>query len=578
MQNIKIPEIIAPINDLEDLHFVKKTKCRDVYVYHSIFLKKSGQDKLVEFINLSKELEINFYINFKPEIKESELKKITELFEFLVNLDFAGILVNNYSIPEIIKNTGFSHKIIIDSGLNIHNLASTEFISSVCNAKIINITEEIYLKNLVRIKKYSDCKLAIDSNNLPWIAKDILDSQIIDTIIIKAKFNTANDLIEGINSVEKILEAPDLYRNKKLPFKNIENSLYKTDHFSGEFQNSRGRTFKFSGSIYKLSWQYQGFFSKNYHKFQLDKSYPSLNLRLTSLDQVSELKKYLKKMKNNPINSIEYGEILNTADLAKYSFNIIIDTVKKTCEDYGIKFKLGTPRILTERDFDRVYEYTKASMLMSPYPKSIVINNLGYWWSVVHDKSINIPIEIGSGLNIQNSLSVKLLSHYSSIQTVDFSNFYGIENIKQCIESLENTILYRQITIAGSSRVPSSGLCPLNKDSAILSRLSCTAPCHNGIYAVQDKMIKKSFHIAVDGFCRMHMFKDKILDLYKYISLFREIGINEFMIDFSSLPSKFVPVLLNKYLSAINNPNYKTDPKFLNEEYGIEKYLLKNNL
>ena len=91
-------------------------------------------------------------------------------------------------------------------------------------------------------------------------------------------------------------------------------------------------------------------------------------------------------------------------------------------------------------------------------------------------------------------------------------------------------------------------------------------------------MIKKSFPIAVDGFCRMHIFKDKILDLYKYINIFQEIGINEFVIDFSSLPAKFVPKLLNKYFDSIYNPKYKFDSKFLTEEYGIEKYLLKNNL
>ena len=185
---------------------------------------------------------------------------------------------------------------------------------------------------------------------------------------------------------------------------------------------------------------------------------------------------------------------------------------------------------------------------------------------------------MGQGFNIQNSSSIELLESHHSIKTVDFSNFQGIENIKQSIEKIEDKILLRQITIAGNTRIPSSGLCPLNRESAILTRLSCTAPCHNGTYAIQDKMIKKSFPIAVDGFCRVHMFKDKILDLYKYINIFQEIGINEFVIDFSSLPAKFVPILLNKYLDSIYNPKYKFDSNFLTEEYGIEKYLLKNNL
>jgi collagenase-like PrtC family protease len=572
---VEIINIIAPVNNIEDMDFVKNTKCKNIYTYHPLFIKKSGQEKLREFVNAAKENNLNFYLNFKTNIKETEIKKISELFELINSLEIKGILINNPAILKIIKDCGYNGKIIIDSGLNIHNLSGIEFVSSVCKPDIINITEEIYLKNLIKIRKYTDYKLAIDSNNLPWIAKEVLEQEILDTIIIKAKFNSSQELFDGIERVIKILENPEEYKNQKLPFKNTENAQYKTDHFSGEFQNSRGRTFKFSGNIHRFNWGYQRFFQKNYKNLEIDLSYPVLNLRLTSLEQVKEVKKYLKKHKINPINAIEYGEILNTADLAKYSFNVIIERVKQECESYGIKFKLGTPRILTERDFDRVYEYTKSVLTQTPMPSSVVVNNLGYWWSIINDKKINVPIELGYGINIQNSLTAELLASSNAIQTVDFSNFKDIESIKQAIETIGSKVPYRQITIAGSSRVPSSGLCPLNKDSAILSRLSCTAPCHHGIYAVQDKMGKKSLHIAVDGFCRMHMFKDQILDLFKCIPIFKGIGINEFMIDFSSLPPKLVPVLLNKYLDAINNPKYKINPKFLVDEYGIEKYLMR---
>lgn len=578
---MKIPEIIAPVNTLEDMHFVKETKCKNVYAFHSNFYKKIGQEKLVEFIKTSKEQNLKFYINFKPDIKEAEIKKLTDLFEFMTPLDVEGIFINDFAVLEIIKNIRFPKKIIIDSGLNIHNLAGTEFIFSVCKPEMINVTEEIYIKNLVKIRKYTDCKLATDSDNLPWTAKEIIENEAVDAIIIKAKFNNSDELIKGINSVEKILEAPDEHKNQKLPFKNTGNTLYKTDHFSGEFQNSKGRTFKFSGNIRQHRWEYRDFFGRQRKKITPGYPLPVLNLRLTGLDRVKELKKYLKKLKNNsvnPVNAIEYGEIINTADLAKNSFTTIIDKVKNDCAEYGIKFKLGTPKILTERDFDRVYEYTKAAITRVPHIDSVVVNNAGFLHCLIKDKSIDIPIETGYGLNIKNSASIELLCEYGNVRTVDFSNFEDIENIKQCIEKIGHKIPKRQITIAGSSRIPSSGLCPLNKDSAILSRLSCSAPCHKGIYSVRDKPAKKSFHIVADGFCRMHMFKDKILDLYKHINLFQETGINEFIVDFGSLPAKLVPVMLNKYFDSLNNPQYKINPDFLTDEYGIEKYLLKNNL
>jgi len=103
-------------------------------------------------------------------------------------------------------------------------------------------------------------------------------------------------------------------------------------------------------------------------------------------------------------------------------------------------------------------------------------------------------------------------------------------------------------------RVPSLGLCPLNNDSAVISRLSCKAPCHKGHYALTDPSLKKTYPFVVDGFCRMHMFKDEILELYSYIDIFKEIGINEFVIDFSSLDAKFVPILLKNLLNALAEP------------------------
>ena len=51
----------------------------------------------------------------------------------------------------------------------------------------------------------------------------------------------------------------------------------------------------------------------------------------------------------------------------------------------------------------------------------------------------------------------------------------------------------------------------------------------------------------------MHMFKDELLDLCKYISLFEEIGINEFIIDLSALEAKFVPLLITRFLNSLND-------------------------
>ena len=96
-------------------------------------------------------------------------------------------------------------------------------------------------------------------------------------------------------------------------------------------------------------------------------------------------------------------------------------------------------------------------------------------------------------------------------------------------------------------RVPSLGLCPLNNDSAVVSRLSCKAPCHRGGYGLHDPSLDKIYPFTCDGFCRMHMFEDKILEEFDKVEELYRAGVNEFVFDFSALNAKFVPILLDKF-------------------------------
>ena len=369
--------------------------------------------------------------------------------------------------------------------------------------------------------------------------------------MIKGKFADSAEILEGIQLVEKIMAKPKVFKNQKLPFKHVRKSIYQTNHFCGEIMSAEGSDFKFSRNIQKFEWENKRpRLQKDFDYSTLD--LPKINLRLSSLAQLTEVKNFMAKVGFNPVYSIEYGEILSTADLAKSSFNEIIKKVKKFCKNYGIKLQLSTPRILIERDFDRVYEYVKNLCLEDPVPSSIIINNIGYLWAFINDEELHrIPVEIGQGINLLNSMSIKCLNNLHPIETIDFSTFENITNIKNCIKKIKNIIPNKKLTIAGNVRIPSLGLCPLNNDSAIVSRLSCKAPCHNGNYALKDPSLKKVFPFVVDGFCRMHMFKDYILHLYEHLEKLREIGINEFVIDLSDLPPKYVSILLTQLFNSM---------------------------
>lgn len=559
--------LTAPIKKPDDIeNFIKSVKCRSFYVYHHKFL--NGNFEYVnEFIEKAHNNSCKIYVNFKHNITEEDLIEIKKFITFLKHTKIDGIFINSYAILEAIKTHSLPYKVIADSYFDIHNLSGIDFVNMFHKADQVIITEEIYLKNIAKIKQYKNISLAIDSDNIPWCAEDIQRLNAIDSVIIKGKFATSQEILEGIELVEKILEKPKVFKNQKLPFKHVRKSIYQTNHFSGEMLSAQGSNFKFSRNIQRFEWENKRpRLRKNFEYSDL--IIPKINLRLSSIKQLEDLKKFIQKIGFNPVYSIEYGEILSTADLAKSSFNKIITKVKKFCFQYGIKLQLSTPRILIERDFDRVYEYVKNLCLTEPIPSSIIINNIGYLWAFINDNELHrIPIEIGQGINLLNSMSIKCLNNLHPLETVDFSTFEHITNIKNCIKKIKNIIPNKKLTIAGNVRVPTLGLCPLNNDSAIVSRLSCKAPCHNGNYALKDPSLKKTLPFVVDGFCRMHMFKDYILHLYEYVPKLEKIGINEFVIDLSDLPPKYVSILLTHFLNSL--AGFEQPTSFGEEEYHL---------
>jgi len=544
--------VVSPVKKPEDIEiFSEKTHCKDYYVYYKRFLNNNFE-YVNEFVEMAKKHGCRIYINFKHDITEENLPEIKRMLKFLKTAGIDGIFINSFAILEAIKVFKLPFKVIVDSYFDIHNLSGIDFINNFHKVDEVIITEEIYLKNIAKLKKYTKLPLAIDSDNLPWCAEDIKKSEAVDKVVIKGKFATSEEIQEGIELVENILAKPKIFKNHKLPFKHVRKSIYQTNHFSGDMVSAEGKDFKFSRNIQNFEWVIKRPKALKEVHFETSEDL-RLNMRLSELAQLKELEKYIKKLGFNPIYSIEYGEIISTCDLATSSFNEVITKVKKFCQKHGIKFQLSTPRILIERDFDRVYEYVKQLLLTSPSPDSLIINNIGYFWAVINDNEINsIPIEIGQGINLLNSLSIKCLNNLSPIDTVDFTSFKDMETAIPTIKKIKNDIPNKKYTIAGNIRVPTLGLCPLNNDSAIISRLSCKAPCHRGGFALKDPSLKKIYPFTCDGFCRMHMFEDRILEDFDKIETLRKAGVNEFVFDFNALHAKYIPILLNKFFESLN--------------------------
>src|SRR5699024_1129144 len=160
----------------------------------------------------------------------------------------------------------------------------------------------LYIKNIEKIKKYAKIPLAIDTDNLPYFADDIIKSRAISAVIIKGKFANSNEILNAIKLVEKILAKPKMFKEQKLPFKHVRKSFYRTNHFCGEIQSAQGGDFKFANNIHKYEWKLKGSVLKkdvDYKSLKL----PKINLRISSLEQLRELEKFILKLGFNPINS-----------------------------------------------------------------------------------------------------------------------------------------------------------------------------------------------------------------------------------------------------------------------------------
>ncbi len=543
---------IAPIATPKDVfEIVKNCNCRHFYVYYDKFIYGNFSE-IEEFILAAHSQNCKIFVNFKHDITEEDIDKIRKFMLFLTYTKIDGIFINGFTVLEAVKNLDLTFEIIADSYFDIHNIEGIKFVNGFGKINKFVVTEEVYTENLKVLKSATKMSLATDSDNLPWCSKDLKESKAVDAIVIKGKFAGTKELINGIKMVEGILSDPKSYSQKRLPFKHLRNCYYQTNHFSGEIINLQGEDFKFSKYIKKYHWKTK-LPQKAEIAFPKDEKLPRINLRLSSLSQINELEKFIRKTKVNPVFSIEYGEIINTSDLAKNSMPVVMLKVSDFCKKYGIKLEYGTPRILIERDFDRVFEDAK-NFCKTAKPDSVIINNIGFFNRFVKDEELkDFPVEIGTGINLLNSMSIMCLNDIKHINSVDFTSFRDISNIKKCIKRLGGLIENRKLTIAGNIRVPSLGLCPLNANLASFSRLSCKAKCHEGTFAIEDPNLQKIYPFIPDGFCRMHMFKSELLDFCKFTKIFEEIGINEFVIDMSCLTEEYLPILLTEFINSLSD-------------------------
>ena len=541
--------VIAPVKRPRDISiFSKETDCRNFYVLHDKFIYGNFSE-IEEFILTAHMNNCKIFVNFNHDISEEDTDLIKRFILFLTYTKIDGIFINSFSVLEAIKYLSLDFEIIADSHFNIHNLSGINFIKNYGKNYKVVLNEEFDSNNVKLLKESTNRTYTVENNNLQWCVKDIISSKAVDSVIIKGSFESPEEILEEIKFTENILKNSG--KNKKLSDKYGEGSNLSKNSLFAEIFNSKRKKFEISKFIKPFKWKHgreKVLPLSEYKKFSI----PKINLRLSSFSQIQALEKYIKKNGFNPVYSIEYGEIINPCDLSENIFSELMTKVKNFCDKHYIKFQYSTPHVLPENDFDRVYDEIK-DFCLSSNQDYIVVNNLGYFWRLANDKDLeNIKVEIGSGINLLNSMSIRSLNEVKSLTSVDFTTFRDINNIRNCIKHLEDEIPRRKLTVLGNIRVLNQELYTFNFISDKLSKLNIDEKSNN-IYAIEDTFSHKMYPFVSDNFGQMHFFKDEILDLCKYINIFEEMGINEFVIDLTASDSQLVSLLITKFLNSLNN-------------------------
>ena len=251
---------------------------------------------------------------------------------------------------------------------------------------------------------------------------------------------------------------------------------------------------------------------------------PNIILKISGLSDLKTAEMLINK--NTDIIETEYGEISQTADLQKYDICQIAKIIKDFSQNKGIKFLYSTPKILSERDFERVYEDIK-NIFSKTKPDALVINNKKFlkkasddnFWT---DKNIEI------GKNISLRVAEQVINNGLKISGIEFSE--NFENIQNFLKNFD--IKNRKFTIFEKKEIYVADFCPLNTAGFGKSGLYCKAPCSKNNYAFKNPETEEIIPFMTDGFCNTHFYNNNNYNIYNYNELMQK-GINRFIVDLS---------------------------------------------
>ena len=230
----------------------------------------------------------------------------------------------------------------------------------------------------------------------------------------------------------------------------------------------------------------------------------------------------------------------------------IIRKAAQICRAAGAKLILSAPRVLPDREMDWFTGLIEA--VGADYLDGIMATNLGQLqrWP----ETLALPIYSDISLSVFNQEAAAFLREAGVVQ-VTLSPELTLAQISSLGQMAP---VATEVLVHGAVPVMVSEHCP--PGSVLGGPEGCGQPCLDRQYALQDRK-QYLFPLAMDQFCRMHLFNAKELCLLDDLAALAAAGVAALRVEARAATPSSVSATVKAYRAVLNQLPNSPDPTWL---------------
>jgi putative protease len=564
-----------------------------------------SNDEIEKAINIAHSLNKKVYVTVNNLLSQKDLEDAEEYLKFLDKVQPDALIIQDFSILELINSLNINLTLHSSVMMNVHNLETIKALRE-CGVTRVVTSRDMDLQNIRNLYNQTDMEFeyfahgdmciahgaqclysgmlfgkssnrglcmkpcrwnfTIKKDGLvypteyPMAVKDMYMYEHLPEMIeagilcfkIEGRMRDADFLVTLINyysdSIDRYIEDPICYDRKKDAqniYETRKRDLSTCSAFGKSGLSNINRRYEGTGKLYS----HGKVFSKPVEEIEITK------------DRILEIKNLLQKkasLAQKPKLSVK----VNTYEAAKVAIDVGVDAIylsgevfrpnltfsrgeiiKLTKEKNASKIYLGFPRMMFEDDFSKYSHLLKENDLGLD---GLVVTNLG-------------------AIHKYKSLGLELIGDYSlNVYNHTASSFYKKQGLNVATLSVESPLLDAKETIS-KSPVPIEVIVhgspvvmymdhDLYENTKILEPLRREDNSHvpNKVLVLVDEKAQEH-PVYLDRYGRNHMTLYKELCYLPFLKELNDIGVNHFRIEACHYDTIHLREILNVYKEALND-------------------------